>query len=643
MAKAVKITPIEKVFDTIREKGDFSIFRKTKEPYDNQIDCALDILCTFSNKRPRHNYVVVKGNTQSGKTGVFVSLINIIYGLKLSESYLNINKIFYITGDNSVQQKKQTTESLEGCLANIEVMAANGLKVILLKRSDMSKKTWEKIAEENNISSTDINNSMFFIDESHYGSGQEKNVLIKWLGNGGLTLRNDSDLIKKNVYIISNSATPYPEIESDLADTKQYVFYKPGNGYKGLWDFKYDFIEKDIFTCDNETVETYLKKWYKHLESIERERGKVKCVVARITFAKYRKYQDIIDKYFDVIQIDSSGGTIDYQKMECAIMSYCKDGFGRTKFNSRKKKFLMVIVKGGLRMAVRINEDVKDLIGPIYDYTATKENVTATEQGVWGRLCGYRNKNGEYKDTIICVNRSHGEALLNFYCSTEEDSEGKKARTPFTRIKKIEKYEFDSKDHSKEYLKKFKDSSSFDKKDWHPVGKRYDYENTESDYCKQWSISPQEWFESKIGTDFFKGFDNFQLEDLLTPKMKNFDAFVKPFLIEQDKFYKDAQILGTRRWSEDGQSDESFCKNFKTTPPLLNSYAYRIYLEGKKGVDNIGRTAYRTLLDVRDLSNIKICTVVGEITWGKSTEKDVTIPIEKKKVIVKTMNTAMAL
>lgn len=644
MRKQVKIAPrvsnelLVKGLEKFREDGEFSIFRKTKEPFDNQIDCALDILCTFSNKRPRHNYVVVKGNTQAGKTGVFISLINIVYKMQLYASYLNINKIFYITGDNSVQIKRQTTGSiLDGCLVELEEMSENGLEIIILKQSDMKPRKWEKFGI------TNIENAMIFIDESHYGSSKEKNILPTWLNMGGLSLRNDSDLIKKKVYIISNSATPYGEIESDLAQTKQYVTLKAGKGYKGLWDFNFDSVEKEIFSRNMETINEYLSKWYRHLARNERDKKKTKCVVARIPSKKFLKNKTLIEKFFDVVEINSSGGTIDYKSMEYAIMSYCNCGFGRTKMEgSRKKKFLMVIVKGGLRMGVRINEDAKNHIGVIYDFTAGDYNVVATEQGLLGRICGYR-KGSDYKDTIVCVKKSHEDALLGFYLSKEKYSEGQVARTPFTRTKKIEGYEFDRKDHSKEYLKKYKKDSAFDKKQWHPIARRFDFENMESDYCEKWSVSPQEWFESKVGTDFFKGFDNFQLEDLLTPKFKYFETFVEPFLIEQDKFYKDAQILGTRRYIKEGQSDEGFCKAFKTSPPLLNSTAYTTYLEGKRGVENVGRTAYRVMLDVRDLSNIKISTVIGEITWGKGVDKFVTTPMKKEKVIVETMITSMAM
>lgn len=651
MRKQVKISPkvnnelLLKGLLKYREDRDFSSFRMTglKEPFDNQIDCALDILCTFSNKRPRHNYVIVKGNTQAGKTGVFVSLINIIYNMKLYYSYLDINKIFYITGDNSVQIKKQTTGNIaEGCLESMEEMAENGLEIIILKQSDMKLSKWSKLGI------TSFENAMFFIDESHYGSRKEKNTLPTWLKMGGLSLRNDSDLIKKKVYIISNSATPYGEIESDLIQSKQYVTLKPGKGYKGLWDFNYDSVYKNIFNCDDETINKYLSKWYRHLARIEKNGGKTKCILARIDDKKLNENIDLIENYFDVVKIDSSGGNINYPFMESTIVSYCKCGFNRRKVN-RKKKFLMVVVKGGLRMGVRIGEEAKNYIGIIYDFTSTKLNVVATEQGLWGRICGYR-KGKDYKDTLVCVNKAHEESLLSFYLQgniyiegKEYPSEGKIARTPFTITKSMKEYEYDENDHSKEYVKKFKKGTKFDEKEWHPIAKRFDFESMESDYYENWSVSPQEWFESKVGTDFFKGFKKFQLEDLLTPDFKYFETFVKPFLIEQDEFYKDAQILGTRRYLNEGQKDVGFCKSFKTSPPLLNSSAYTTYLEGKIGISNIGRTAYRAMLDVRDLSKIRICTVIGEIAWGKSIEKTVTIPMKKDKLIAETMNTSMAI
>ena len=48
------------------------------------------------------------------------------------------------------------------------------------------------------------------------------------------------------------------------------------------------------------------------------------------------------------------------------------------------------------------------------------------------------------------------------------------------------------------------------------------------------------------------------------------------------------------------------------------------------------------MLDVKDISNIKICTVVGKITWGREIEKSVEIPFDKKKIIKETKDTRLA-
>ena len=655
MAKRIKITPIEKRLEILREAGNFDEYRnserKKKEPYNNQIDCAFEILTTFSNSRPRRNYVVVKGCTQSGKTGVFVSLISIIYKEKLYKDYLNINKIYYITGDNGLKVKDQTTDDInKGCAATVPEMACDGLQIEILKRSDMQKENKQK------KDVVEIENAMIFIDESQCATGAFKNALPTWLTKHGLSLRNDSDLIRKNVYMISNSATPYDEAESDLAHTKQYVFYKPGNGYKGLWDFTYCpvDIKKDVFSKDIERTEKFLQLWFNHLRKIEEEKGKVKCIIARINKDYDSLYKRIIEQYFDPFEINSSNGTIDYEKMEDRISNYCLNGNGRTKFgrSRKKKKYLMIVVKGALRMGVRIDNDVKDLIGVIYDFTRSDETgIATTEQGILGRICGYRKRGTKkepagYKDTMVCIKKSHKDALLNFYTNLfKGNDEEYAAKTPLTRIRTAKVYEYDEKDHSKEYLKNLK-KGSIEKTQWHPVGKRYDYEKRESDYYDKWAISPQEWFESKVGTDFFKGIDNFQMKMLNEPSRENNSAkyckkFVLPFLIEQDEFYKHADLVESRRWYEEGQSGETFYSGFKKTKNIdLSRYKKRY--EGEEGVNRIDEPIFKVMLDVKDISNIKICTVVGKITWGREIEKSVEIPFDKKKIIKETKDTRLA-
>lgn len=659
MRKQVKITPrvsnelLAKGLMKLREEGEFSRFRKAKEPFDNQIDCALDILCTFSNKRPRHNYVVVKGNTQSGKTGVFISLINIIYSMKLYASYLNINKIFYITGDNSVKIKDQTEGSIvDGCFQSIEQMAENGLKVYICKQSDMKNpsKWMGKQEEKSQYLKVELNpdgtinssNSLIFIDESHYGSSKEKNILPSWLRNGGLSLRNDSNLIKKHVYIISNSATPYTEIESDVMLTKQYVTLKPGKGYKGLWDFNYDFVEKDIFGCDSDTVKNYLSKWYRHLSKIEKDKHKIKCAVVRIDNRKFERNKSLIGDYFDIKEINSSKGNIDYEAMETIIMSYCnKPYFGRTKINgTRKKKFLMIVVKGALRMGVRIEELPKNHIGVIYDFTSGPDNIAATEQGLWGRICGYR-KRSDYKDTLVCVNKRHGEALLNFY-----NNEGAEiAKTPFKFLNKVKtewEYAEDKKgDFKEEYLKTYVKGQPYN--GWKPTPMRYDFANKVSDCTEDWNVSPQEWFESKVGTDFFKGIKKFKMSDLQIPNKPWFNTFLMPFLIEQDEYYKrgNAMSLEQRRWRTNDkkeQRDINYCESFGTSRLLTTSSEFENRFTGVTGTNNIGKNIFAVLFDVRDLKNIKVKTITGELTWGRKKE----VMVDGKGKISPTMDTSQS-
>lgn len=361
--------------------------------YPNQIECANKIFNVMNDPNRKGNYIIVKGCTQSGKTGVFQALVNII----ATNNMCNFKKIYCITGDNTTSLTNQTTKRLQ---PQSELCYKNSIELIIWKNSDLRK-------DYNRNEYEDLTDSLIFIDESHFGTAEEKNILIKWLIFKGLNMNNNCDLINKNTYIISNSATPYNEIASDFACNKEVIFYSPAEGYIGI----NSFISKNIFKLqdnNNETVLNALKNSYNHLRKIEKKTKKIKCFFARMTQKQIDYCSDEINDLYDVHIVECKNNKkIDIESVENKIFSYSNGLYDDT----RNDKYLLVIIKGSYRMGVSITPKIKRLIGGIYDVS---NNVVTTEQGLLGRVCGY-NWGEDYKDLIIYTNANSFTSLSDYY------------------------------------------------------------------------------------------------------------------------------------------------------------------------------------------------------------------------------------
>lgn len=381
--------------------------------FDNQVECAKEILQRFDGTKERDNYVVVKGQCQAGKTGVLYALMNIINKFKLKQA-LGINLVLYCTGDNSkdliIQQEnrkeKQVMVFKKGEDIGIDFRKRSGLK-------DFKEK----------VQST--NGTLIFIDESDYGTEFMHNKLPEFLKYYGIEyLKNGNELEENNIYIISTTATPYKEIESDRPGEKNYVFLKPGDGYIGVQDFDANgnvtTLSKNAFAASevDSVLPNLVNEWYEHLKDIEDRTGKVKCAIVRVGGRNDLKH---LKKYaggmFDIQQFDTERKpALDYRSLWNMIDTYCGESTDRT-----PGKYLMVVVKDALRRGISIREAdnknrTKNRIAVLYDYPSDKNKPETAEQGLLGRMCGYRAQNDEeWKDIRFYLPDCLWDSIHKYY------------------------------------------------------------------------------------------------------------------------------------------------------------------------------------------------------------------------------------
>lgn len=543
---------------------------------DNQIECAKKVLYAFDSDYPKSNYVVIKGQTQAGKTGVLYGIANIINRHELKET-LGLKRIMYITGDNSKDLVKQQEGRSEREIMNYR---DEDVKVMFMKRSDFKK----YITKEKSIDGTII-----FIDESHFGTNSKVNQLPKFLKHYGIDYLKNTNLEEHNIRIISNTATPYCELASDKVQNKLTVLLEPSEGYVGILDFANNVIplSKNVFERGyvDKALPSLLDKTYEHLKEIEETKGKVKCAIFRACgkndIANIEKYAS--DK-FDIYQFDTSKcSALNYNNLWNQIDMYCGMAKGRT-----PNKYLLVVVKDALRMGISVRDrndhnDTKNRIGTLYDYPSDKDKPEVTEQGLLGRMCGYREEGDtEWTDIRFYLNETHWNTLKSAYEKGLLDDNGR-LRTLSLAKKHTDKSEITSVDGleiGKDYKLAIKNEGIY-----------YTYDIT--DFVKQKGYTLNELKDNN-------GKGHFQYVDKI----------LYPFTNEvlKDSRYKDgtyllAQSLKTYKGMiTTYQGYDKYVANMQNENAPIDMTGSKAYTWVNEP-QSIGKLAYEWLLDMTDAEN----------------------------------------
>ncbi len=410
-----------------------SIFRKSENPddcgyiYDNQINTAKEIVTNLTNNVTRRNHVILAARMQSGKTGVCNAVINVISQSSL-ERKMMVNKYFIITGMNDCGLRDQTYKRL--CE---QVIGANVDNTYVGKRSkrNLSENKFFVLKNSDLLGyDGDIDNSVIFIDESHYGSNKNNN-LTKFLYKHGIDWKDTNELISRNIYIVSVSATPFEEIVSDKDNCKKIIELKSSDDYVGVTEYMNNGL---IYNSTNDDISEDGEIFDYIEESHERM---IQDGISGVIIIRTRKFdviksnQYVMDN-FDIYEMYSSGKTIDYMKMNESMDMLIR----RNQFNTLLSKTnnsvikdikdikkipnkpLLILIKGAFRAGITIDEKYKDYIYMVYD-NSTKADTTA--QALLGRMCGFRKDNAQIEKTHLYVNKSYAEMYANW----EEDFQNK--------------------------------------------------------------------------------------------------------------------------------------------------------------------------------------------------------------------------
>lgn len=412
-----------------------NMFRKVRDKenslyiHEEQMNAAKEIIYSLAAKTTRSHHAILVAKMQSGKTGVCNSVTNILSQTRIGID-LGIDKYFFITGMNDNGLKKQTYERV--CQ---QVIGANIDNIYIGKSSKRNLDTNKFFVMKNSDLMKyegDVNNSIIFIDEAHYGSN-DKNILSQFLYKQGIDWKNNRDLLNRNIYVVSVSATPFDELVSDVKECKKIIELKTSKNYVGVSEYNNNnciqAADKDDITFGGNII-SYIAE--------AKERMNKKNNGVGFIFIRTRQTTPIITdpyvtKFFDVFQMDASTSAIQYNKLnEMMNEIYNKnelnkkiDNFKSDMISSMSKvevKPLIVIIKGAFRAGITIDRRFKDYIYMVYDYSV-KADTTA--QALLGRMCGYRSNESisNEMNTIFYINKNSAE----MYAIWENDFTNRKA------------------------------------------------------------------------------------------------------------------------------------------------------------------------------------------------------------------------
>ncbi|MDE7389861.1 MAG: DEAD/DEAH box helicase family protein [Lachnospiraceae bacterium] len=401
--------------------------------HQEQLEAAKEVVCELAANIVRTNHVILVAKMQSGKTGTCNAITNMIMTTALRKE-LAVKRVLFITGMNDCGLANQTYERvLEQVIPATDSNIYDGTKATaknknckyyVLKNSNLKKFT------------EDINGSLIFIDEAHFGS-KERNVLTKFMLSKGIDWKNKNSLISNNVYIVSVSATPFEEIISDTAECKPMVILKTSDNYVGVSEY----IEKGLIhqatknDIDDGSIFSYIEDAYERMEE-NSEKGIV--IVRTRKFDAFYANKFITDN-FDIHEMYASGSKIEYDKLNDIMTSMVEKNNANNKadytFDRAQSalvaqgektpsvakveiKPLLVLIKGAFRAGITITRKAKDLIYMIYDYSA---GADTTAQALLGRMCGYR----DIEHTVFNTHFYLNSVFAQMYADWENDFKNK--------------------------------------------------------------------------------------------------------------------------------------------------------------------------------------------------------------------------
>jgi hypothetical protein len=348
--------------------------------YDNQIKAAEEVIYSFFTKQNR--WCLLIAEMQAGKSGTFFSIPYIISKNKILIKKLGIDihnddmNVWLLTG----MSDKELIEQFEGDIAQYTGKADLCNNIF---NNPTMLKYYNKTQNELNLDSSIQKmrkNSLILIDESHYGADKKQTLnkfLTKVLGinpNG-----DNTELIEKNIYVVSISATPVAEfIESETSIfNKKLIYLENSEKYWGISDmFNNNKIHKSWDLKSEISIDGFINSFTNI--------NNTGYILIRCSEAKQK---DIEFRLFEK--------NIDYDKIEYNSEKDNKNITIKSILDNKPNKYTIVFIRGKLRAGKRIN---KKHIIMVHD--TADSNVDTTVQSLLGRCCGYPSKKSGYGSHI---------------------------------------------------------------------------------------------------------------------------------------------------------------------------------------------------------------------------------------------------
>jgi hypothetical protein len=216
-------------------------------------------------------------------------------------------------------------------------------------------------------------------------------------------------LIKRNIYIVSVSATPFDEIISDTAICKNMVELETSDDYIGVSNY---LKNETIYDAERNDI-TYEGKIFDYImDANERmiDNNELGVLFIRTRDFDIIKDNPYVNTNFEIYEMYASGSKIEYEHLSNKMTNLCmvneyyayRQNLG-IKVNAKP---LLVLIKGAFRAGITIEPKHKDIIYMIYDYSV-KADTTA--QALLGRMCGYRSNAENAKKTYFYINKKYAD------------------------------------------------------------------------------------------------------------------------------------------------------------------------------------------------------------------------------------------
>jgi hypothetical protein len=306
--------------------------------------------------------VMVVGRTQSGKTGVILSIIK----ESIEPLDIPIKNIFVITGLSDVEWEKQTKQRLPAII-----------KDQVFHRGNFHKFK-EAILDDNGVMKQNI---LIIIDEIQIAC-LKNNSMSKAFQELGFF--NKNFLFLNNIKIVQFSATPdgnFPDIEK-WKEHSQVVYYEPGNSYVSSFsllrqgrlrqykplckqdeDEKTD-VKENILEIKVAIMSNYTSNGLTALYHIIRTKN------GDYNDNTIENFREAFGKSVDYITYDQESDIIDVNDT----------------LSKAPKRHTFIFIKEKLRCAKTLN---KRYLGICYERYANRANDSSILQGLIGRLTGY--------------------------------------------------------------------------------------------------------------------------------------------------------------------------------------------------------------------------------------------------------------